>query len=285
MEKLNEIQNKIYNNFGKLPTNQKQIAEYFLDNFERIPFLSVYEIAEATSRSVASVVRFAQRIGYSGFSELRDEMTGSLQNRIGKKNVFPLAKNKKKTDDPLTAVANQDIQNINDTLNLIERNDFKRTINIIDKSQRVFTMGLGISTLLSQILSYQLNLVGVDSRPLNHGSASFVEQILFLTESDLLIGFSFPPYSKSTIQAAQLAHEKGISVVALTDDSKSPINKYADNRLLIKSENLLFTNSFAAISVVINALTTELSVRDKKTTLEFINHVNQLMNRSGHFEL
>ncbi len=285
MKTQKEIQETILQHYENLPENQKWIADYFLENFERIPFLSVHEVAEATSRSVASVVRFAQRIRYSGFSELRDAMAGSLQNRIGNREVFPMVRSKVQSADPLTDVANQDIQNINETLHMIERDDFRKAINLIQRSQRVFTMGLGISSLLSQILAYQLTQVGIDSRPFDHTYSSFVEQVLFLNENDLLLGLSFPPYSKETIDAAHFARKNKVKVISITNKKSAPITFESNFSLLVKSENMLFTNSFAAISVLINAIATGCALKNKAKAQKMVDDINKLMIDYNHIVL
>ncbi|MCK7523095.1 MAG: hypothetical protein MZV64_38200 [Ignavibacteriales bacterium] len=111
----------------------------------------------ATGASVASVVRFSQRAGFKGFSELRDAITGSLQKELTNKQIFPLFEKRRVEEDLLTEVANLDIKNINDTLNLIERKTFNYVIDRISKSERVFTAGLGISYLLIRNISISVN--------------------------------------------------------------------------------------------------------------------------------
>jgi len=87
------------------------------------------------------------------------------------------------------------------------------------------------------------------------------------------------------LDAACLAAEKGAKVVAITDARSAPIVPLTNINLFVQSENMLFTNSFAAISVTINAITTELSVRNKEKTLKFIKEVNDLMTNAKHFQL
>jgi len=55
-----EIKDKIQNKFEELPKNQRKIANYFVDNFDKVSFLNVHDISLETGASVASVVRFAQ---------------------------------------------------------------------------------------------------------------------------------------------------------------------------------------------------------------------------------
>jgi DNA-binding MurR/RpiR family transcriptional regulator len=276
MTRYKEIKDKIRTKYIELPKNQKKMADYFIDNFDSIPFLSVHQVSKATGASVASVVRFAQRTGFSGYSELRDAIGESLQNQLSGKKIFPLFDKQKVEEDMLTAVANQDINNINETLSLIERENFKKAVKEIVKANRVFTAGLGISYLLAEILSYQLTQVGIDASVFKHDYTVFHEQIMFLNKNDLIIAFSYPPYSKETIEACEYAASKGISTISVTNKEASPVTFFSDINLVVKSENMLFTNSFAAISVIINAIATECAMKNKTRAEKILSESKKL---------
>jgi DNA-binding MurR/RpiR family transcriptional regulator len=277
MERYKKIIEIIKSNYASLPRNHKKVADYFIDNFDRIPFLNVQDISTSTGTSVASVVRFAQRIGYEGFSELREAVAVSFQRQINRKDLYPLFEKRKAKADLLTEVANVDIKNINDTLNLIERKSFNDVITQILKAERVFTAGLGISYLLAEILAYQLTQVGVDSSVFKHTHTLFHEQILFMNKKDLLIVFSFPPYSKETVDAAQFANERKIDVISITNKNASPVTYFSRESLIVRSENMLFTNSFAAISVLINAVATACALRKKTKAQRLLKETEDIM--------
>lgn len=269
----------ILSKYNKIPAKQKKLADYFLENLDVIPFLNIYEISEATQFSVASIFRFTQRLGFKGYSEFKAEVTKSLQKSLKKLEMFPAIKAEKLKEHTLVAVANQDIKNINETLQLINKDTFDAVIDLILKSERVFTMGLGISFLLSQILAYQLNQVGVDANFFRNDTSSFYDQILFATNRDTIIAFSFPPYSVDTIEAAKFAKERKVSVVSITNKASSPITFHSKYSLIVKSENMLFTNSFSAISVLINAVATECAKRDKKRSEKILKEFNLIMEK------
>ena len=287
MDRYKEIKEKITSRYNSLPKNQKKIADYFINNFDKIPFVNVQDLSISTGASVASIVRFSQRAGFKGFSELRDAITGSLQKELHNKEIFPLFEKRKIQEDLLTEVANLDIKNINDTLNLVERKTFNYVIERILKSDRVFTAGLGISYLLAEILAYQLTQVGVSSNVLNHTHTLFNENILFLNPKDILIVFSFPPYSKESIEAAEFANKRKIDVIAVTNQHASPVTFFTKANLIVKSENMLYTNSFAAISVLINAIATACAIKDKQRAKKILKEseeinitLNQLISES-----
>jgi DNA-binding MurR/RpiR family transcriptional regulator len=281
MTRNKEIKEKIRGNYQSLPPNQRKLADFFIENFDQIPFHSVYNISEATSMSVASVVRFSQRIGFKGFLEMRNEISGELQEQIKNNVIFPLIDDKTLRDDTLTAVANHDIKNISDTLNLIDRNNFDKAVKLILNSERVFTTGLGISYLLSEILAYQLKQVAVDAYNFTHNHTSFIEQIPFLKKKDLIIAFSFPPYSKETIEAAKYAKSKNVKVISITNKIAAPISFSSDVSLIVRSKNFLFTNSFAAVSVLINSITTECARLSKNRTKKFLNELNNIVDQQN----
>ncbi len=266
MTRYKKIKEKIQNKFEELPKNQRKIANYFVDNFDKVSFLNVQDISSATGASVASVVRFAQRIGFTGYSQLREAIAESLQNHLSDLQSFPLFDKRKIEKDILTSVANQDVININSTLNIIEREVFDNSISMILHSNHVFTAGLGISYLLAEILAYQLNQVAVNATAFKNNYCPFHEQVPLLNKRDLIITFSFPPYSKDTIELAKIASEKNIKVISITNKEASPITFFSKISLIVHSENMLFTNSFAAISVLINAMATSCALKNKAKT-------------------
>ncbi|MBS4033058.1 MAG: MurR/RpiR family transcriptional regulator [Ignavibacterium sp.] len=277
MDRYKQIKDKIKGKYNSLPRNHKKVADYFIDNFDRIPFLNVQDIAKSTGTSVASVVRFAQRVGFEGFSDLREAIADTFQDQINNKVIFPLFDKHTADEDLLTEVANVDIANINNTLNIIERKTFDYVINRILKADRVFTAGLGISYLLAEILAYQLTQVGIDSTVLKHTHTVFHEQVLFMSKKDLLIVFSFPPYSKETVEVSAFAKEKGIDVIAITNKQASPVTFHTKANLIVKSENMLFTNSFAAISVLINAIATACAIKKKSKAQKILKETEEIM--------
>ena len=100
---------------------------------------------------------------------------------------------------------------------------------------------------------------------------------MFLNPKDLLIVFSFPPYSKETIDAAEYAHKRKIDVIAITNKHASPATFFTKANLIVRSENMLYTNSFAAISVLINAIATACAIKDKQRAKKILKESEEIM--------
>jgi DNA-binding MurR/RpiR family transcriptional regulator len=272
----------IHARYPTLPENQRKAADFLLLHIREVPFLSILEIEKQSGTSKATIVRLAQSLGFSGFLELRTRLMEGVQSALQISERFPLL------EDPghreaLSIVARQDVKNINQTISHIDRETFGEVARLILSARNVYTLGLGISSLMAQILAYSLRQVAVRASPFVHDHGTFMEQLLFTGPSDVLCAFSFPPYSKETIDVVKAAAGRKIPIIAITDKSTSPISFFSRKVLAIRSQNILFTNSFSAISVVINALATEVAMRNKEKAMRLNKEIDQLLTDSGHY--
>jgi DNA-binding MurR/RpiR family transcriptional regulator len=278
-----DLKDVIHARYPSLPDNQRKVADFLLQHVREAPLYSVVAIERECGVSKATVVRFAQNLGFSGFLELREILRKGVQSELRLQDHLPLLIRSNGTET-LSAVAHQDVRNINQTINHLDRKTFTEVTQLILKAGQVYTFGLGISSLMSEILSYSLNQVAVRSRPFLHGSQTFVEQLGLVTKKDLLIAFSFPPYSRETIDVAQAASERQIPLVAITDKHTAPLTFFAEKVLPIRSQNMLFTNSISAISVLINALTTEVAKRNRTRVVAMQEDTHRRLTAGGHFD-
>lgn len=272
----------IQRKYHALPENQRKVADFLIQNIGEAPFLSVVEIEDRSGASKATVVRLAQSLGFSGFLEMRGELIRGVQSQMRIREMFPLLPRKGR-EETLTAVANQDIRNINRTVAHLDRKVFTDVSQMILRASRVYTLGLGISSLMARILAYSLSQVAIRSTPFVHDYETFIEQIHLFDRSDLVIAFSFPPYSMETIEVVRAAAKRRTPIVAVTDRVTSPVSRYAARVIPVVSRNMLFTNSFSAISVIINALTTEVALRNRGKALKNLKESEKLLERTGHY--
>jgi DNA-binding MurR/RpiR family transcriptional regulator len=277
-----DLQSLIRSAYPDLPENQRKVADVLLQRIREVPFLSVIDLENLSGTSKATVVRLAQRLGFSGYLELREKLSAGMQSEISGGGAIPLL-SRESDGETLTAVARQDVKNINQTLAQIDRTVFVRVAEMFLEASHVYTFGLGVSSLLAKVLAYSLNQVAVSSTPFAHEHETFFEQIHQVDPSDVVVAFSFHPYSSETIDTARVLAVRGVPIVAVTDRVTSPICFVSKAILPVASENLLFTNSISAMSVVINALTTEVALRNKQRATDNLKKTEELIRQAGHY--
>lgn len=267
-----------------LRKNQKRVAEYFLDHMDLVALSPIGDIAKVAGVSQASIVRFAQLLGYSGYKQLRDAISSSL-----KKELSPTQRyqneiiHSEKIPDLLKTIATNVIHNINDTIHTINQQDFSAMVDSIIAARQIYCLGLELSYHLSSLMTFQLRLYGYDAQTLSPAFLRYKEQISYLKPQDLILAFSFSPYSRETVEALAYAEERGLTTVAITDRKVAPVLEYVKHSVQVRTDNITFSNSLGAVAVVINSIIAELNYRDRERTLNALRIIDENIKDDRYF--
>ncbi|MFW6159602.1 MAG: MurR/RpiR family transcriptional regulator [Acidobacteriota bacterium] len=258
------LKDLIIKKYPELPRQEKKVADYLIKSKPTILVFSVKELAENTGVSEATIVRFAQHLGFKGFQHLKSRMIEEAKEMIMPEDRFKFMTREKNHISTVMRVAKLEVENINSTINNLDPEQLRDFIDRLWNSQYVYTIGIGISALMARVAAYLFNQAGIKSYAFMKEEHSFLERLVNIEKKDVVLSFSFPPYSKETIEAMKFCFERKISSLAITDKPTAPIVKWVQAHLVIRTDNLLFTNAVSAIVVVLNALSTELALFNKE---------------------
>jgi DNA-binding MurR/RpiR family transcriptional regulator len=270
-----DVRNRILQHAGDLPPQQRTIADYLLEHLDTVPFLSVPELARRCGVSEATIVRFGQRIGFSGFAELKMALVELLQTRLG---VSEADDTEALSEDLLESVALHEGRNIRRTVESIDREVFNAIADLIFSADHVYTFGMGISAHLAELAAYTLVQIGIAAHPMSTRYSSPREQLVSIGRNDLLLVVSLPPYSRQSLELVTEAGEAGAATVALCDRLTAPAARRAGLALAVRSDNLTFTNAVAAMSVVINALATAIATRHREEAIDAFAKISRVLS-------
>jgi DNA-binding MurR/RpiR family transcriptional regulator len=262
------LKKKIIKKYQELSKKEKKIADYIIQNQQTIFALSGKELSKNTKVSEATIVRFSQHLGFRGFQQLKSQLITEAKEKMMPEDRFKLMFRGENHISTVMRVARQDVENINQTINQIYPVQFDKFVELIRKARHVYTFGLGISSLMARIAAYLFNQAGVKAYACRKDEHSFIERLINLDEKELVLALSFPPYSKETIDALKFCYQRNIRCLSITNTPTAPIVRWSHAHLTVKSENLFFTNSIAAISTILNALSTELALYNKDKTAD-----------------
>lgn len=275
-----DFQKLVLQHYDELPPQQKLIADYLLEHLRELPFLSVPELSERCGASEATVVRFAQRLGYDGFSGLKAALSETLRHKVVRSAGLPAAAEalaRTPKHDTLVAVAHNEIANIQKSIEDLDREAFQHAAVGLFKADHIYAYGLGISAYLADLFIYLVTQLGMRGTTLSTRHSSPLEQLGPLRPADLLVLFSFPPYSRQTVDVAAHLAERGIPTIAICDRLTAPVAKTARFVLPVRTDNMMFTNSFAAASVLLNALTTEVALRNRDQAADAVARITRIL--------
>jgi DNA-binding MurR/RpiR family transcriptional regulator len=259
------LKDEIKKNVVQFSRVQKRLANFLVNNWSEIPLLSIEKIAEKSGVSMASITRFTRKMSCQGFYDFKNQVKSEhmkiIANPIERFFSIPSDLKGKKS---LIKAARQDVKNINHLLASISEETFRRLVEMVEKANRIFTFGIGISSIFSNLIAYTFSQIQKKTHSLDEGHTPVEEKIFYIEKDDLIIFSSFFPYSKCTAEFAKLAHEQGLAIVVFTDNEYSPLSRYASLILKIPRENILFTTSISALSVLLNAIATEIALKKKE---------------------
>lgn len=264
-------------NQQNLTPSQKRLAEYVLTHYQKAAFQTTSELSKAVGVSEATIVRFAHALGYLGFPALQKVLREKLTKQLNTLDRLQLSP-EKEPQNMLSAMLTTDIHNLERTRQEITPIQFSNAVNLIINAKKIYIVSLRSAASLGMFLHFYLNLLLKNCIIIN-GSGTVFEDLSGMQAGDVVIGISFPRYSRQTIESLSYAKHKGAQVIALTDTIVSPLVRFADVYLTAHSELPSFIDSFVAPLSVINALIASVALQNKQQTEATLSSLEDIWDR------
>ena len=100
----------------------------------------------------------------------------------------------------------------------------------------------------------------------------------------MLLGISFPRYSKRTVRALEYARDNGAKVLAITDSMDSPLAQCADCTLVARSDMASFVDSLVAPLSLINALIVAIGLKRSEQISETFAKLERIWDEYDVYE-
>lgn len=245
---------------------QKKIGEYLLENYANAAYMTAARLSETVGVSESTIVRYATDLGFEGYPELQSALKYAARSRLTSVQRMELAKSRF-GDDTLAKSFNSDIESIKKTLQNTNRQDFNNFVSELMNANRIYIVGARSSASLAIFMNFYLSIL-FDNVQVVHtviGSEAF-DQMFRVRQGDVVIGITFPRYSKLTLDVLSFAKRAGAKVLGITDSIHSPLAKIADVTLFAHNESETFVDSLASPLTLINAILTEIGRRDPERT-------------------
>ena len=279
MEQRQELLARINQTGRRLSKGQKRIAEYIVNHYDKAAFMTASKLGDKVQVSESTVVRFAIALGYDGYPALQKALQEMIRNRLTAVQRVEMTGDMSESA-VLGMVFKADMQNIRQTIEDLDEANFSRTVDALCEAERVYVVGVRSSAPLAQFLGYYMNFIRDNVMVITSGISDVLEQVARVGERDVVLGISFPRYSRRTIEAMNYAKGKGATVVSLTDTPLSPLGEASDFCLTARSDMASFVDSLVAPLSMINALIVAMSLRHREEVSEHFAQLESLWERN-----
>lgn len=241
----------IKDNFSKFTKTQRLIANYICDNSRQIPSVSVQELAGYLKISDASIIRFAQMLGYKGYLEMRAALKTELNQYYSPKSRFNRTLEEKMISDSdvgsksmYDIVAQNDFECHKDFYENFDRRFVTDVAEQINSSDTIFIAGFGTDFVPAVFLNGYMQILGYKSICCKEGDFTISRLISNIEASDLLILFSTPRYLKIEKSILLTAKEAGAKTVCIAPDSNLELSALIDIPIKISDRANELLNSY-----------------------------------------
>lgn len=280
MEQRQELLSRINQTGRRLSKGQKRIAEYIVNHYDKAAFMTASRLGDKVEVSESTVVRFALALGYDGYPELQKALQEMIRNRLTAVQRVEMTGDMNEAT-VLSTVLKADMQNIRQTMEDVDEVTFSRVIDELAAAKRVYVVGVRSSAPLAQFLGYYMSFIRDNVKTVTAGISDVQEQVVRVGENDVVLGVSFPRYSRRTIEAMHYAKEHGATVISITDTPLSPLGQASDLCLTARSDMASFVDSLVAPMSLINALIVALSLRYRDEVAEHFEHLENLWEQNN----
>lgn len=234
---------------------QKRIAQFILNQCEKAAYITAAKLGASVGVSESTVVRFASELGYDGYPAMQRAIKAMARTKLTTAQRIEVTADRFAKEDIANAVLESDMENIKATIEGMDKGQFKAITDAIISAKNVYIIGVRSSAALASFFSFYLNLIRSSVKLVQSATASeLFEQIFRIEEGDVLIGISFPRYSKRTLKALKYAKSRNATVVCITDSKTAPAAEASDFCLTAKSDMVSVVDSLVAPMSIINAL-------------------------------
>jgi len=260
--------------YNKMSKSEKRIADWILDNPKEILSLSIIDLADRCGCSEATIVRFAKRMGFSGYQELKISIAQETNSTSASINI----KSGDSMEEVYDKVCNDIYCSLERTKMVLDTKKLESACEKIAFADRVVIFGLGNSASIALDASHKLQRTGCNAYAYSDNHMQVIAAS-HLTSKDVAIGISHSGSSKDIVDALKIAKESGATTIAITNEGKSPIQKFSDITLFTSSDetkhSILALNSRISQLSIINAIYFYIVYNKSETSLDSIKGTEQ----------
>jgi len=283
VEGSDKFHQRLEDHLPVLTKSQRRIAAYLLASYDEAAFLSAADLAERLKVSEATIVRFAQAIGYDGFRELRR----CLQ-ELFRDNASPASRLQVKLGElansqapVLTQVLDMEVQYLTEASHSIESVDFDRAVSVLLGGQSIFVFGSGPSAILAELAELRLRRLGILTVAMTESGRHVLEKLQLLQPGDVVLATGFHYVRAELVTVLNHARALGCRSVLLTDTLGPVLRSEVDVILAARRGPVSTFHSLTVPMAIMNALILAVAMARPDQSLAALNRLEQLRSLSG----
>jgi len=227
---------RIRSSFEGLTKSQQKLANFVVDNYRDVAFMTCAELGHALDVDQATVVRFAQALGYSGYTELLDEIQEIVKGEL--KTVHDIPEMVSTPDQAFYKALLLEKANLDQMLAAMPAETVNEIVDLLRAAKRIYFVGEGPESYAADIFGWMLRKAGLPTYTLERDMVSRKMTFANVGEGDLVVGVCITPEPVDTANAVRFAREHGANTLGLVSSGTNPLAQAAHKIITIPDEGV-----------------------------------------------
>ena len=242
---------RIRNNYDQLSKSQKRIADYLMTSHREAAFMTASHMATILDVDVATITRFAQRLGYPGYPELLDEVQALVREEMST-GYHPAEGTSAEGRAFLRGLANEH-ENLERTINTVSIEAIQKALALMRKARMIYVVGQHTGSYMARNLALRLSMVGMPATPIATDAVSTAIALRNLGPEDVMVAFGFSGYVTDVVAALQVAAQRGAPTIGIVGSEVTATARHASVVIVCAASSPLHIPSETAVTAVIEA--------------------------------
>ncbi|MFI6690395.1 MurR/RpiR family transcriptional regulator [Streptomyces sp. NPDC050433] len=198
-----------------LTAAEQKIGSLLLADPRNAPFLRIAQIAKRAGVHDSTVVRFAQKLGYAGFIEMREALVAdslSSQDRT-------IAMREEGEAFSLAMVVSSQVEVLQSLPEKIPQERIDSTVEALLAADRIHVMGSGLMLPLVEFMRAKLSSAGLHVDTIPYTGREAAQRLAHVSPTDALLVFAFAEDYEKVAHPIRILEAEQTSIILLTDES------------------------------------------------------------------
>ena len=261
-ETLDQLMTQIEQQHASMPKRLREIGNFVLGHPEAIALSTLAELAAETDIATSAFVRFAQTLGFDGFSQMqaafRQQVRSSWPQYASRlsdmADVNPA--------DHFEALSASAVASIKRLSNSVSMEHLEAAVCKLAGAETIWFAAGGRARPVTAYMRYMLIKLGIRTQEFREAPSEAMRELNLIGPNDVLLVVSFASYGELTVKLAQEAASRGVEIVSVTDTMVSPVA--LDTTLLVTEESIFGFRSLCATMNLAQYLAIEIGLKREK---------------------
>lgn len=276
-----EVEQRLSERAERLTPTERRIAETVLADPQVVAFGTVADLAAAAGAGTATVVRFAVKLGYEGYSELqasiRRDLTGQLRPAV-----------ERIRDEPATGGASllirhleAEISNVQATLDAVDVATLEGAVALLADPTRPVLVLSGVASrgVATQFVG-DLEQLRPACRLLDGNPIDIVRTLALVGGDATLVALDLRRYERWVIEAQRAAGSNGAAVISITDSVLSPLARAADHSFVVEAASAGPFDSHVGTLALLDLLVADVATALRSSATERLDRLESAWQRA-----